>query len=116
MARPTTYKAEYNDKADEYLKQETGLPTVYAFAQYINTPKTTIYEWAKKHTEFSYSLERINCEQEESIINKGLSGEYNATIAKLILTANHGYTERKDITTNGADIVTPNITITFKDD
>nr|WP_296300623.1 terminase small subunit [Gilliamella sp.] len=39
-------------------------------------------------------LELIKARQEVELINKGLKGEFNASIAKLML-ANHGYSEKQ---------------------
>jgi len=123
--RPTEYKKEYIGKIDEYLaenqdevdavveseNEQTGrtryesklkvkLPTIEGFARYIDTPKRTLYEWKDKHEEFSHSLEKILTEQQNRLINQGLSGEYNPTIAKLILSSNHNMREKSDMTTD----------------
>jgi curved DNA-binding protein CbpA len=41
-------------------------------------------------------LKKILDEQKQRLLNKGASGEYNSTIAKLILSANHGMAEKKE--------------------
>ena len=122
--RPTKYKKEYCDEVDVYLSKEIDqefefhktrgdksnsyerhitvcLPTVYGFAKYIGVNKTTLYEWSKEHPEFSNSLEKINEEQKKRLLDKGLSGDYNSTIAKLILSANHGMSDRQEIEHSG---------------
>jgi hypothetical protein len=115
MARPTDYKEEYIKAADEYLssqqdyfdedlkKIQVQLPTIEGFAGYLDVNKTTLYEWEKIHPEFSNALTKIRVEQQKRLLNKGLSGDYNSTIAKLILSSNHGMAERTqaDITTGG---------------
>lgn len=131
--RPTKYKEEYILKVDEYLKSrqdeevqvvkqanvEKGykmfdnklkvkLPTIEGFARFINVNKTTLYEWESSYPEFSNALEKIRTEQQERLINAGLSGDYNSTIAKLILSSNHGMREKSetDLTTGGKAFVT----------
>lgn len=117
--RPTKYSPELNARVDEYLalcvdeestfhktqgeKSDTydrllhvKLPTIEGFAQYIDVNKTTLYEWDKKYPEFSNSLEKIKTEQYNRLVNKGLSGDYNSTIAKLILSSNHGMSEKTE--------------------
>jgi hypothetical protein len=42
--------------------------------------------------------------EKHTLINKGLRGLYNSTIAKLILSSNHGLREGTDITTRGDKI------------
>jgi DNA-binding transcriptional regulator YiaG len=119
--RPPEYKEEYNQRVDDYLKErqdedkrtikqeneEKGykmfdiglkvkLPTIEGFARYIGVNKTTLYEWEKKNSVFSNSLEKIRVEQKERLLNMGLSGDYNPTIAKLILSSNHGMAEKTE--------------------
>lgn len=128
--RPTKYLEEYNNKVDEYLelhqdkelekvglRSEKGyekidyvlrvnLPTIEGFARFIGVNKTTLYEWDKKYPDFSNSLDKIRIEQQTRLINEGLAGNYNPTIAKLILSSNHGMREKteQDITTGGKEI------------
>lgn len=131
MARPTKYKEEYIAAVDAYLaqhvdtpyqvvkyKSKTGesydhklavkLPTKEGFALYLGVDSDTINNWATQHNEFFVALRKIHAEQHTRLLNKGLSGEYNSTIAKLILSSNHGYAEKKNIdhTTNGQPITT----------
>lgn len=100
-----TYLAEHVDTKDE-KGHTVKLPTVEGFARYIGVNKTTLYEWEQAHKEFSNSLDHIRTEQQERLLNKGLSGDYNPTIAKLILSSNHGMREKSDtdITTGGKAI------------
>jgi hypothetical protein len=129
MGRPTEYKEEYISKVDEYLelhqdeekqvvkqssekyemydnKLKVKLPTIEGFALFIGVNKTSLYEWEKKHEEFSNALEKIRQEQQQRLINNGLSGDYNPTIAKLILSSNHGMREKTetDLTSKGEKI------------
>jgi len=62
----------------------------------LNVPRRTLYEWRDKHKDFSHSLEKIVTEQHKRLLDKGLSGEYNSTIAKLILSSNHGMSEKSE--------------------
>jgi hypothetical protein len=129
VGRPTLYKEEYITKVDEYLelhqdeqvqvvkqssekyemydnKLKVKLPTIEGFARFIGVNKTTLYEWESSYPEFSNALEKIRQEQQQRLINNGLSGEYNSTIAKLILSSNHGMREKSetDITSGGEKI------------
>ena len=128
--RPTKYTSECIAKVDDYLngcvderyifhktegdksdsyeeKVRVNLPTIGGFALFLDVAEDTIYEWVKVHKEFSESLRKIVKEQEKRLLNSGLSGEYNSTIAKLILSSNHGYKEKSDLTTNDKDIPQP---------
>lgn len=137
--RPAEYKEEYIAKVDEYLEEhqdeevqvvkqssekyemfdnklKVRLPTIEGFARYIDVNKTTLYEWESKHEEFSNALDKIRIEQKERLLNSGLSGDYNSTIAKLILSSNHGMSDKQDITSGGETIKSNTIVIKdFKD-
>jgi len=113
MARPTKYQKKFVKDADKYLaehKDETEkklkvkLPTIEGFAQYIGVHKSTLYEWEVEYDEFSDALEKIRAEQQQRLINMGLSGDYNSTIAKLILSSNHGMREKSDVTSDDKGI------------
>jgi DNA-binding transcriptional regulator YiaG len=130
VGRPTEYGPELLKKAQEYLancKDETAqivkqansekgyemyenklkvkLPSIEGLARFLNVSRSTLYEWEKEYPEFSDILEAIKAEQAERLINNGLSGDYNSTIAKLILTK-HGYSDKTetDITSKGKQV------------
>lgn len=119
--RPEEYKEEYIAKVDEYLesrqdeevhvvkqansekgyemfdnKLKVKLPTIEGFARFIDVSKKSLYNWEKEYPEFLHALDKIRTEQQERLINQGLSGGYNPTIAKLILSSNHGMAERTE--------------------
>lgn len=128
--RPTKYKKEYIAKIAEYLKTcvdeefdwtkstsdsskgsseswehriKVHLPSIEGFATYLNVDRNTIYNWADENKDFLRALEKIEVEQKKVVLAKGLSGDYNPTIAKLILSANHNMREKvdSDITSGG---------------
>lgn len=108
MARPTTYDQEIENKAWQYV--ESGwielnhrTPSVVGLCQYINRSKSIIYDWAKDpEKELSDILEAIAEKQEAELLNNGLSGDFNSTITKLMLTK-HGYHDKQDNTHSGPD-------------
>lgn len=124
---PTKYDEEYIQKVDEYLQQndddyqlktfkatdEKGkdhsktdiiyrvkLPTIEGFASFIGVSKKSLYNWRDEHEEFLHALEKIEREQHRRLVNEGLAGNYNPTIAKLILSSNHGMSEKQAIDHN----------------
>lgn len=116
--RPTEYKEEYIDMAEHYLadcedtvtergKIQVRLPTTDGFARFLGVARSSLYLWEKSHPDFSDALDKIRNEQQERLVNMGLSGDYNSTIAKLVLSANHNMREKTDtdITTAGEKIV-----------
>lgn len=82
-------------------KLKVRLPTIEGFARFIGVNKTSLYEWEKKFPDFSNALDKIRIEQKERLLNYGLSGDYNSTIAKLVLSANHGMNEKTELEHSG---------------
>ena len=109
--RPTDYNDKTVEKARKYIAsckdegKEVNLPTSEGLALFLKVTRMTLYNWAEKHKEFLYILEELNQEQAKRLINKGLSGDYNSNIAKLVL-AKHGYKDKseQDITSKGESI------------
>lgn len=133
--RPLTYSKDILDNAEKYLelcqdeeveqekkegfvtyKIKAKLPTKGGLARHLGVSRDTLYEWAKEYKEFSYIMETLGAEQEDRLINSGLSGDYNPTIAKVLLTK-HGYIDKQDVTSDGKAIKGNTIMFTdFKDE
>lgn len=102
VGRPTEYNDEILKKSQEYIKsrkddgKEVKLPTLEGLALYLDVSRKSLYNWAEKHSEFLHTLGIIERKQKEKLIAKGLSGDYNSTIAKLMLSSNHGMKERTE--------------------
>ena len=95
--RPTKYLPESSDKVTEYMTNcelDGELPTLAGLALYLDTTKTTVQNWRKQHPEFLTSLAKMLQKQQQMLINKGLNKDYNPLITKLILSANHGMSEK----------------------
>ena len=99
IGRPTKYNEEIQAKADEYLTKwedlKEAVPTIAGLCLYIDTPKTTTFDWGKKFPEFSTTLGKVQLTQEFSLVNKGLKNEINANIGKFMMY-NHGYKEKTE--------------------
>lgn len=102
MARPTDYSDQIvtdswgyiqtfaNDTIGPDKKLKVNLPTIEGLALYLEISRSTLYLWQKEHPEFSDIIEILQQKQAQALINNGLSGDYNPTIAKVLL-AKHGY-------------------------
>ena len=123
--RPIEYSPEHLQKAREYItkcvdfipenkelgfKATVKIPSKGGMALYLGVSRDTLYDWASKYEDFSDIMEEMGAKQEEALVNNGLSGNYNPTITKVILTK-HGYREGVDTTTNDKDIPTPIINV-----
>lgn len=120
MARPTHYSDEIARKSREYLTcyEELGdaVPSVAGLSVYIERARSTIYQWAahEDNQEFADILESINAKQEQVALNKGLKGDFNANLVKLLL-GKHGYHDKIDQELTGANrgAIKAEATITF---
>jgi len=125
QGRPTSYSEAILTKTREYLnscqdeevaqekkegwvthKIKAKLPTIEGLALFLRVNRDTLYQWAKVHEDFSDIMDELRQEQADRLINSGLSGDYNPTIAKVLLTK-HGYREGIDQTTNDKDLPIP---------
>lgn len=115
--RPTTYSDEMLAKTSEYIdscndetsdkgKVTVNLPSIEGLAYFLKVNKDTLYEWCKVHPEYSDVIDDLRAKQARALLNNGLAGTYNPTIAKVLLTK-HGYREGIDNTTNDKDLPTP---------
>ena len=110
MGRPSKYGPELIEKVAKYIQQslkkgnQEELPTMEGLAIYFGVVVNTLKNWAKENPEFLTALSKLHDYQKRELINRGLLGTYNPTIAKLILSANHGLREGTDMTTRGKKI------------
>lgn len=112
------FEKTVGDKSTSYERiLKTNIPSIAGLAIYLDLSKDTIYAWAREYPQFSYALEKVSRLQEHKLINGGMAGTYNSTMAKLMMSSNHGYKEKteSDLTTNGKDINQP-ILVKFVDD
>jgi len=99
--RPSKYTEETIPKTLEYMKKWESLghkiPSIAGLAVHLKVRRDTIHEWRKEEgkEEFSDIIENLLALQELTLSGNGLSGDFNATISKLILTK-HGYSDKVD--------------------
>ncbi len=83
------------------------VPTIEGLAKYLHIHKDTVHDWKKKHAEFSDLIGDLLAEQADRLINNGLNGTYNPTIAKVLLTK-HGYREGHEVANpDGSNVFRP---------
>jgi hypothetical protein len=99
--RPTTCTDDITQAAWDYAnggweKVGHAFPSVVGLCDVLNTAKSTVYDWSNTEGfEFSDILAAIKSKQELVAFNRSITGEYNATIAKLLL-GKHGYHDKQD--------------------
>ncbi len=100
--RPTDYTTEIAQQAWDYAnggweKEDHAFPSVVGLSDVLTRSRSVLYAWAQDpEKEFKDILDTINAKQELVTFNKSMKGEYNATMAKLLL-GKHGYHDRQDI-------------------
>jgi len=72
-------------------------PTFARYARSIGVNKTTLYEWADQHTEFSNSIKQCNEISESILVENGLQWTYNSQFAQFILKNNHWYKDKSEV-------------------
>jgi hypothetical protein len=102
--RPTTYSEDMLQRTKEYLdggylEKSRVIPSVVGLARYLDVSRSTLYLWGDDHDEFSDILDSIKDEQHEILVTSGLTGDFNPTMAKLMLTK-HGYSDKQELTGN----------------
>ena len=103
--RPTKYNPGMVGRLEGYMRNcSDELPSKAGFANFVGVHVNTMDNWGRKYPEFLWALRRLHTLQESELLNKGLAGEYNSTICKLILCSNHGYGKRCDIVTDSKPI------------
>jgi DNA-binding XRE family transcriptional regulator len=71
-------------------------PTYVRFARSIGVSRSTLFEWAEHHKEFSDSMKTCNEISEAILLENGLQGTYNSTFAMFLLKNNHGYKDKTE--------------------
>jgi len=127
IGRPTKYDDSMPEKVYAYIdkcsKNKQGetrdgleiarLPLLCGLATYLKVNIDTVFEWRKSYVPFTDACKDLLAVQKDLLIQSGLAGSFNSTIAARILGANHGMSDKKDITTNGKDL--PGLIITLSE-
>lgn len=115
MGAPTKLTPELVERAEFYVtdgfkEKEDIVPSVAGLACFLGISKNSVYKYAELDSDFLNTLHAIEVKQEKMLLNGGLSGKFNSTITKLMMS-NHGYKEstKTDITSNGESINAPTL-------
>ena len=126
FGRPTKLNEEVIKRAKDYsdnwktIYPEDIIPTIEGLCLHCGLARDTVYSWYNDGLEddapalkkdFSYIFRDILSNQSKKLLNGGLSGVYNSTITKVMLTK-HGYRDAQEITgKDGKDLTPPTIQI-----
>lgn len=106
MGRPTKLTDELIAKAREYIydfrSSDDVIPTIEGLAYYLEIARSTLYKYEADSPDFSDIAERVRQLQAKMLINGGLMGDFNASIAKVMMTK-HGYSDKQEIDNTSSD-------------
>lgn len=89
-------KEVLGDGGNAKVMKLVNLPTISGLSLYMGVSPTAIRYWCEEYPEMRERVERLMCMQEVKLVSGGLGGQYNPTIAKVILTK-HGYVEKQEV-------------------
>ena len=104
--RPTKLTDELKAKAElyltDYLSNEDIVPSVAGLACYLEISRSSLYNYKDENARFLDIVERVELLQEKMLVNGGLMGDFNPTIAKLMMTK-HGYSDKQEVDNRSSD-------------
>lgn len=97
VGRPTKLTDELMNKAKVYVQRDylidELIPTMQGLALYLQVNQDTVHDWRNKNEEFSEITRDLMALQAKNLFRGGLTGDFNASITKLLLTK-HGFSDR----------------------
>ncbi len=111
--QPTKYRPEYCEAIVEFMRKkveydEKGkrqpfeMPWFSSFADEIGVCRDTLYEWASKHAEFSYSMRKAKGLQEDLFLACALNGVHQPIVSIFTLKNRFGWTDRQEFDVKGS--------------
>ena len=96
----------------DYRLQGEVIPTIEGLAVFLNVSRKTPYNWKAENEEFLHILDDLMARQAKELFSNGLTGDFNPTITKLILTK-HGYSDRveQDVTSSDGALAPTSIVL-----
>jgi hypothetical protein len=105
IGRPSKYNELTLEITENYIRNYAqyghAIPSNAGLSIVLGVHRDTVQSWANDPDKAAFSdmLVRLQSEQEQILLSKGLTGEYNSNIAKLVL-AKHGYADKSDVNQN----------------
>jgi hypothetical protein len=89
-------KKELSAKVIEYLERQDEVKSLAGLSVFLQTDKQQLLEQLSKGGKSSDILNFALTYMEKEIVENGLRGKYNATMASFMLKAVFGYKEKRD--------------------
>lgn len=97
VGRPTKLTDELMDKAKVYVQKDylidELIPTMQGLSLYLGVSKRVLHDWRNENDEFMHIVDDLMDLQAKNLFRGGLTGDFNASITKLLLTK-HGFSDR----------------------
>lgn len=116
IGRPTKYTENNVRTVNKYLKKCVAhdmIPYIEDVAIQLDVNDDTINEWSKLYEDFSATIKRVKLLQRKRLMEMGLHGKVNPSMAIFLLKANHDMIETQRI--QNSDTKTEPISIIFTD-
>lgn len=105
LGRPSKYNELTLEIAENYIRNYAqyghAIPSNAGLSIVLDVRRETVQVWANdpRKKAFANILAKLQEVQEQILLSKGLNGEYNSNIAKLVL-GKHGYKDRSETDQN----------------
>ena len=97
VGRPTKLTDELMHKAKVYVQRDylidELIPTMQGLSLYLGVSKRVLHDWRNENDEFMHIVDDLMDLQAKNLFRGGLTGDFNASITKLLLTK-HGFSDR----------------------
>jgi len=104
MHKNNAYKTEMLTTAQDYLetyeeKYSHAIPSISGLALVLGVTRRTLQRWCKddRHPALCRILDQVKAIQKVVVLEKGLKGEFNSTLCKLVLSQ-HGMHDQQRVT------------------
>ena len=115
FGRPTKYDHKFVDMALEYIGKQGK--SITQFARFIEVAKSSVYEWAKEHKDFSDALalaaDWSQAHWEDKLEEMMYSKEVNAPLVKLYFANRFNWTDKQQNVDNEGNTAEP-LTVNFE--
>ena len=113
------YRPEFPGMLVDYINEclaDDRKPILFDFMRRISVfDRKTIYRWAEEKKEFGYAYEMYKEASRNVIVEKALSGAYDASFSKFLLSCDYGMKEKTQVDIGGADEKAFKVNITVVD-
>lgn len=103
--RPKKYTVEFIDKLADEFEDWLEVTSNIWFKDFCLERKINpclMAEWAEISQKFSIVYKRAKHVQESRVLKGALVNSYNSTMAKMLLTNHHGWSDRQETTISGS--------------